>query len=189
MLLDKPLQTDRLILRSLGAGDATPAYARWLADPEVVRHLEVRFAPPQTIERIREFIATTNASASSLLLGICLKDPVHMSGQHIGNIKLGPIDGVHGRADIGFLIGEKSCWGQGYASEAIVALSDYALDHLGVRKVTAGCYAGNAASAKALLRAGFWQEAVLARHWQFEGERVDGWLFGKWREPSQEQDA
>lgn len=178
MLLDKPLQTDRLILRTLGAGDATPAYARWLADPEVVRHLEVRFAPPQTIERIREFIATTNASASSLLLGICLKE----GGVHIGNIKLGPIDSVHGRADIGFLIGEKTHWGQGYASEAIVALSDYALDHLGIHKVTAGCYAGNAGSAKALLKAGFWQEAVLARHWLCEGERVDGWLFGKWRE-------
>lgn len=185
MLLDKPLQTDRLILRNLGAGDATPAYARWLADPEVVRHLEVRFAPPQTIERIREFIATTNASATSLLLGICLK----AGGQHIGNIKLGPVDNIHGRADIGFLIGERGHWGCGYASEAVAALSDFALDELGLHKITAGCYAGNAGSARTLLKAGFQQEGVLRRHWWCEGEYLDGWLFGKWREEKPEEGA
>jgi len=120
------------------------------------------------------FVEALNASADSLMLGIFLKD----EGRHIGNIKLGPIQRHHRRADLGFLIGEREVWGRGYASEAIAALVDFASRQLGLERITAGCYANNIGSQKALLKAGFSKEATLPAHWVCEGCRVDGLLYG-----------
>ena len=53
---------------------------------------------------------------------ICLVE----DGRHIGNIKLGPIQWLHRRADLSLFIGDKSCWSLGYASEAIGLVRDWA---------------------------------------------------------------
>src|SRR5205814_2669717 len=98
--------------------------------------------------------------------------------QHIGNIKLGPIHWIHRYAEIGLLIGEKSCWGQGYASEAIRLVTTYAFERLNLHKVTAGCYATNVGSVRAFEKAGFVREGVRPRHCFCEGTYVDLILLG-----------
>src|SRR3954468_24973407 len=118
MKLATPLQTPRLQLRSLTAEDATQRYLGWLTDPEVNRYLEARFAE-HSLESLRQFIEACNSGVAELLLGICLAD-----GRHIGNIKLGPVNPHHKNAAIGLLIGERDCWGLGYASEAIGCVTD-----------------------------------------------------------------
>lgn len=174
MLLTEPITTPRLVLRPLTEADAAPPYLDWMHDPEILRYLEVRHAPQQTAADLAAFIAACNDTPSALLFGICLRG----EGRHIGNIKLGSIDAVHRRADLGFLIGDRSVWGRGYAAEAIRAVAEFALSRLGLNKVVSGCYAGNAGSAGALRKAGFHREAVLAEHWRTdEGEFEDGWVF------------
>ena len=115
MNLKQVLQDDLLLLRCLTEQDASPAYLAWLHDPEINRFLESRFQPPRNMEDLARFIAHTNKSSHTLLLGIFLQS----KKQHIGNIKLGPLNRIHGLADVGFLIGSKSDWGKGYASRAI----------------------------------------------------------------------
>lgn len=175
MRINTPIETPRLILRSLDEGDATEDYLGWLRDPEVFRFLEVRFAEEQSLRSLRDFIAEANGNPDELLLGICLRD----SGRHIGNIKLGPIARQHGRAELGFLIGDRREWGKGYASEAIDLLTRFAHRTLGLAKVTSGCYGMNIGSAKALEKAGYVREACLASHWLCDGEWQDGWLFAR----------
>ena len=77
------------------------------------------------------------------------------------------------------MIGDKSEWGQGYAREAIAALSDYAFETLSLRKLSAGCYEPNIGSRKAFLSADFVVEAVRKQHFNCNGERVDGILMGR----------
>lgn len=174
MILSSPIETRRLLLRTLAPSDVGQHYLAWLTDPEITRYLEIRFTPVRSAGELVSFVQSTNASADSLLLGIFLRE----GQRHIGNIKLGPIQSDHRRAELGFLVGEKDCWGQGYASEAIAALSRYGLDRLGLEKITSGCYASNVGSAKALLKAGFVQEATIPSHVVCEGRRVASWLFG-----------
>lgn len=173
MIIDTPIFTPRLMLRTLTRADVGPRYLGWMSDADVVRFLEVRFSPEQTLESLTDFIEAANASSCELLLGIFLQD----TSTHIGNIKLGPLWTNHNRADLGFLIGSRDEWGKGYATEAIAAMARYALGDLKLAKVTAGCYAGNRGSARALEKAGFSLEARLRGHWLSGDHRDDGLLF------------
>jgi len=172
MRLETPLRAPRLQLRTLGVADATKRYLEWMRDPEINRYLESRFAE-HSIESLARFIETRNEGSTELLLGICLVD-----GCHIGNIKLGPVEWHHRNAAVGLLIGEKDCWGKGYASEAIVTVATYAFADLALEKLYAGCYASNVGSARAFVKAGWTQEGRLGDHWLAGGRRDDGLQFG-----------
>ena len=174
MIIKAPLITERLMLRTLTKSDVTPRYLNWLLDKEIARFLEVRFSPAQTLETLEKFVCDANESSNLLLLGIFIRE----GSNHIGNIKLGSICRYHNRADLGFLIGAREEWGKGFATEAIVAISQYAITELRVSKLTAGCYGSNRGSARALEKAGFIQEARLPKHWSCDGVREDGLLFG-----------
>ena len=174
MIINAPILTERLVLRSLTRSDVTPQYLHWLLDEEITRYLEVRFSPEQTLETLERFVVSTHDSSDALLLGIFTRD----GSRHIGNIKLGPICTNHSRADLGFLIGEREAWGKGFATEASAATAHYALTRLRVAKLTAGCYASNQGSARALEKAGFTQEARLPKHQLMDGVREDVLLFG-----------
>ena len=174
MILVNPLETTRLLLRSMGPSDATEKYIFWLQDTEINRYLEARFVKLKDVAELEGFIQSANDSVDSLLLGIFLKQ----DGRHIGNIKLGPIVYPHSRADIGYLIGDRSCWGKGLATEAIKAVSRHGFDVLGLAKITAGCYETNQGSAKALQKAGFVHQATIPSLFVFENRRVASLIYG-----------
>lgn len=175
MLLDTPIHSGDIFLRTLQASDATPTYLAWLSDPAVNAYLEVRFAPVLSLAALAEFIEQANASLHTLMLGIFLQQ----DARHIGNIKLGPIDWNHQVGDIGFLLGDKEQWGKGHASNTIALVSDYAFAQLGLAKLCAGCYADNEGSRRALLKAGFVEEGRRSSQWAVAGGRQDGILMGR----------
>lgn len=163
----------RLDFRTLQAADCTPRYVAWLEEPEVRRYLETRFES-QSLESVRAFVAAVNARADEHLFGMFLRE----DGRHIGNIKVGPVLRRHGLADISLLIGERDCWGKGYATEAIVAASAHAFDAFGVRKLSAGIYAPNAGSVAAFRKAGYREEGRRRGHYLLDGEPCDILEFG-----------
>ena len=141
------------------------AYVEWLNDPEVNRYLESRFTE-QTLAGARLFAATMRAHDDVLFLGI--RD--ERLGRHVGNIKLGPIDRRHGLGEIGLMIGDRAAWGTGVGSAVIAMMADIAGRRLGLRKLTAGCYASNLGSRRAFEKAGFHVEGVRPDHFLLDGE-------------------
>jgi RimJ/RimL family protein N-acetyltransferase len=137
-------------------------------DAEVVRYLESRFIS-QSLDELYQFVTKHANDQNNIFLAIVL----HENQRHIGNIKLGPIDWVHRRGEIGILIGEKDCWRQGYGTEAIRLLIDYAFHTLNLRKLTAGTYAANERSTHAFEKVGFVREGLLKEHSFFDGENID----------------
>jgi RimJ/RimL family protein N-acetyltransferase len=172
MELGMPLRTRRLVLRTLTAADATERYLGWMRDPETTRYLEARLAK-HSLGSLRAFVESCNASPDQLLLGIFLLD-----GEHIGNIKVGPVNAYHRNAAVGLLIGERDQWGKGYATEAIAAVTAHAFDDMGLQKLYAGCYASNAGSARAFLKAGWTEEGRSKAHWLLDGRREDNLSVG-----------
>jgi len=162
------LESHRLYLRPLTLHDCTEEYVAWLNDPEVNRFLETRHMR-HDIEAVREFVQHVNSRDDEHLFGIFLKS----TGAHIGNIKVGPIGKYHPLADVSLLIGARACWGQGYATEAIDAISRFAFDTLCVRKLAAGMYASNAASYRAFLKVGYRQEGLRRAHYLLNGKLSD----------------
>ncbi len=174
MILPNPLETPRLRLRCLRPSDVGDVYLSWMNDAEIVRFLESRFSVVQSLADLKVFVDAMNASQNNYMFGIFRKD----GDLHIGNIKLGPVIREHARAEIGYLIGDRRCWGQGYASEAIHRVARFGLEELGLKKIKAGCYETNIGSAKALRKAGFDHEATVPLDSICDGRRVASLLFG-----------
>jgi ribosomal-protein-alanine N-acetyltransferase len=170
------LEGERIYLREVRPSDVNEDYYRWMNDPDITRYLESRFRP-NSLEGLREYVVAKLKDPESVFLAIVLKD----GDRHIGNIKLGPINWIHRYADIGIIIGEKSCWGCGYATEAIALMADYGFNTLDLHKLTAGCYDLNQSSAKAFLKAGFVQEGVRRSHFYCDGKYVDDIMLAKIR--------
>ena len=175
MQLEIPIKSESILLRSLQPEDATLVYLGWLSDPAINAHLEVRFSPPQSVTALQSIIADVNQCSHTLMLGIFLVE----DGRHIGNIKLGPIKWHHQVGDIGFLIGDEEQWGKGYASKAIALLAEYAETHLGLAKLSAGCYQENLGSRRALTKAGFVEEGRRISQCLVAGNRQDEILLGR----------
>ena len=167
------LQSSRLLLRALEPRDINATYLSWLNDPAVNRFLETRFLP-QSLESLQAYWHSHRDDPSSPWFAICLAS----EGRHIGNIKLGPIHWLHRRADLSIFIGDCACWGQGYASEAIAMVCDWAFGELDLHKLNAGIYAGNFGSRRAFEKCGFELEGTLRQEVVSAGERLDVWSLG-----------
>ena len=174
MVISRPLETPRLILRTMNAADASAAYLSWMRDPVVNQYLENRFSVPKDVQDLITFIEYINATPDSILFGIFLREDF----RHIGNIKIGPIVLRHARSEIGYLIGDRKSWGKGYASEAIREICRYGFKDFGLAKITAGIYETNTGSAKALIKAGFVHEATIPSHVVCDGQRIGSMIFG-----------
>jgi ribosomal-protein-alanine N-acetyltransferase len=102
---------------------------------------------PKTKEQIKEFIdkcvATINSDKATWYeFVIQLKD----ASKVIGNITLEVMESV---AEIGW-ISNKKYWNNGYMSEAVNAVIDYAFQHIGIHRIIATCTEKNVASFKVM---------------------------------------
>jgi len=167
------IQGERIYLREIRPDDVNDNYHRWMNDPEVTRYLVSRFLP-NDMDSLREYVHQKLKDRNNVFLAVVRRD----TDQHIGNIKLGPIEWIHRLADVGVLIGDKDCWGQGYATEAIGLVVGLAFRELNLHKLTAGYYLANKRSEKAFRNNGFIVEGVRVKHRFCEGTYVDTVIIG-----------
>lgn len=173
MILQIPIETDHLCLKTLSPDAADGPYLEWMNDPEVLRWLDANAVGTDN-KPLRDFIEKVNGEPQTLLLGIHRTD----EDRHVGNIKLA-ISTQHRRGDLGIILGDKASWGKGFAAEAITALSGFAKSTLDLDRLFAGCVTPNRGAVIAFKKAGFEEEGLLRQHW-FNGlERFDVVLLGK----------
>lgn len=164
---------ERIFLREVRVSDVNDAYYRWLNDPLTRQFLETRYVP-RGQEDILGFVHSKQANGNEPFFAICDK----ATQQHIGNIKLGPINWVQQRADISLLIGEKAFWGKGIATEAIGLVTHFAFNELNLNKLQAGAYHENVGSIKAFLKNGFSQEGYVKEITRRDDKAIDMVLLG-----------
>ncbi|QLE59137.1 GNAT family N-acetyltransferase [Nostoc sp. TCL26-01] len=167
------IQGARVFLREVRQSDVNETYYQWLNDPEINRYLETRFVH-RSLDNISEYVKIMDAKEDEPFFAICLND----NQEHIGNIKLGPINCHHRNADVSLFIGKKELWGQGYAAEAIALVTEFAFKKLNLNKLKAGCYAMNLASAKAFIKCGYQQEGLLRGQVIVDAQDMDVILLG-----------
>ena len=144
------IKGEEIYLKRLVPEDVTDRYVSWLNDTNVNKFLECRFTI-HSKESVKNYIRKLNQEESNeLIYGIYRNE----DSDHIGNIKIGPINHVHQHATIGLIIGEKRYWGYGYGAKAIRALSSHAFKNLSLESLNAGCYSENVGSYKAFIKAG-----------------------------------
>ncbi|REL34809.1 GNAT family N-acetyltransferase [Thalassotalea euphylliae] len=165
--LSSPAVPD-IYLQEISIDDASQTYVDWLNDPKVNQYLETRFYH-QDLAAVIDFINGIMANPNEHLFTIRLA----ANDRHIGNIKVGGIKPVHLIGDVSLFIGEKSCWGKGYAQQAIELISRYGFESLKLRKLCAGAYKPNIGSTKAFLKAGYQKDGILKDHYLLDGKPCD----------------
>ena len=144
--------------------DVGDSYLTWMLDPDVTRFLEVRYRSP-TKASLLDFVRGSLRDDSDRLFKICVGDNHTSSyaresgdaepGFHIGNLRIHQISQQHGTGEVGLIIGEARFRGRGLGRAALKAAEALCISDLGIRKLTAGCYASNHASRRAFGAAGY----------------------------------
>ncbi len=154
----------------------TLQYVGWLNDPETNRYLNTgRFpvsrqelTPPHGEKNIM-FAVMSNIGADTA--GKLWQDDSY--NHYIGTCSLHDIDWVARKGEIGYMIGEKTHWGAGIATELVGLLTDYAFNRLNLNKLTAGVVEKNIGSIRALEKNGFKQFAILEQEYYVDGRYLN----------------
>ena len=167
-------ETERLVLREMEPADVGEAYVRGLNDPEVTGQTEAG-GRAWSEDELRRYVTEANQPGVSQLIALILKS----DSRHIGNVRLSGFSARHRRVDLGIVLFDKSAWGQGLGTEAILGVCRYAFAELRMHRVCADYHRTNAASARIFEKAGFIQEGVFRDHFLVAGQFVDSIRVGK----------
>ncbi len=167
--------TPRLHMRPPVIEDAKGLFAAYTHDPEVTRHLTWR--PHQSVEDTRGFVRGCIASCEkgSVLSWIIVR---RQDEQLLGMVTM-RISMF--KADLGYVLA-RPFWGQGYMTEAVRTLVDWAIAQPEIFRVWATCDVENIASARVLEKAGMQREGMLRRwivHPNVSNEPRDSWCYSK----------
>lgn len=138
---------------------------------EVARQLRDRFPHPYTADDADEWLSMA-----------CDEDPatnlaIVVDGDAVGGIGLELQSDVFGRsAEIGYWLAEAH-WGRGIMSEAVPAVTRYALDQFDLCRLFARVFECNPASARVLEKAGYTLEGRMRRSVVKDGRMLDQLLY------------
>ncbi len=161
------ITTPRLSVVPFAESFLTESYVGWLNDPEVVRFSTQRHAV-HTVESCRAYRQSYTGTPHYFW---AIVENERGLG-HIGNINA-YVDKRDQVTDLGILLGNKAAWRRGYGCEAWLAVCRYLFEKAGMRKITAGTCASNAAMLSLMKAAGMAEDGRRARHTIVEGREVD----------------
>lgn len=179
-LIAPTLHTDRLRLRPFDDADANALFALH-SNANVLRYWD---APPWS-ERLRaeQFIAACGEIAKTNS-GVRLAVDRAPDRTFIGWCAVTRWNRDFRSASVGYCF-DDAWWGQGYATEAVRAVLQWAFDTLDLNRVQAETDTRNVASARVLEKLGFVREGTLREDCVVNGEVSDSWVYGlirrEWR--------
>jgi RimJ/RimL family protein N-acetyltransferase len=167
------LESERLRLRSLAAGDA-PEVHELYADRDAVRF---GYAPVMAGlgDAQRVIQETLDLARDQTLFHFGVADRKH--DRIIGHATLFKWDREHRRAEVGYSI-RRDLWGRGLGSEAVTTLIAFGFDRLDLRRIEADADPRNIASIRLLEKIGFVREGYMRERWLIAGEIQDAVCFG-----------
>lgn len=167
-----PIETERLRLRHFQESDLA-AFLAYRNDPEVARYQGWESTTPEQGE---EFIAEMRTSEPGtpenwFQFALALK----IDDQLIGDIGLRIQD--NGRQGmVGYTL-TRNAQGQGYMTEALIAVVELAFQQFNLHRIIALVDPLNTASWKLLERIGFRREGHFVEHWWNKGRWVDDYQY------------
>ena len=165
-----PIETDRLSLRPLTAGDLDDVHA-YYSRPEVTRYL---YWDTRDRERSREALddysrwTTLDGEGDGLVLAMVAREV----GRVVGQVSLHWYSEEHRQGEIGFVV-NPDYHGRGLAREAAAAMLRLGFEDLGLHRIAGRCDARNLASARLMERLGMRREAHLVENEFVKGEWTD----------------
>ena len=176
------IETERLVLREFAAEDwsAVLAYQR---DPRYLRFYPLTDRTEAEVQDFVQMFLGQQAEQPRRKFQLAMTFPD--DDQVIGNCGIRRKPENDREADIGFELAP-DLWGQGFATEAALAIVNYGFRELGLHRVSSWCIADNAASARVLEKVGLRPEGRLRENEYFKGRWWGTLLYGllesEWRD-------
>jgi RimJ/RimL family protein N-acetyltransferase len=171
------LTTQRFVVRSLTADDASQDWCDWYRDAEVMTPLNSPVRQ-RTVGEFADYCARFD-NDHLYLIGVFTR----AEGLHIGQFLL-EVDKAHATATFNVMIGDKRFWGQGVVNEVRAALLDEIFEHREVEKACGRPFARNFPAVFNYKAQGWRLEGILRGHAKsvVDGSRLDQCLYGMMRE-------
>ncbi len=152
------------------------ALVKYADNRKIWLNLKDSFPNPYCEDDAREWIERASAPQSILAYAIASDE------EAIGGIGLELQQDVHRRsAEIGYWLGEPF-WGQGIATKALRALTEFAFANLDLARIYGTVFERNPASARVLEKAGYTYEGRLRKNVTKNGKTIDQLLYAIVRE-------
>ena len=153
-------------------------YFDWLRDYEVMKTINrLDYIRPVSFPEVREYCEMVMRSKNDIYLAIHLKD----GDGFIGTMRI-KVDWYLRTADVGIMIGNKTCWNKGVGGDSVKCVGRYLFNVLGMRKLTAGLMEINHGMKKVFENAGFKVEGIFRNADRFEGRYVNHIYMGCFHE-------
>lgn len=169
------LRKKHIILTPLDADDL-PKLWGWINEREQVL-FNAPYKPVHENQH-REWFEAVQRRNDIVIFGIRLRE----TNMLIGVCQLRNIDYIHRNAELQIRIGEVAQRGQGYRTEAVKLLLDFAFKDLNLHRVSLHVFGGNLAAVRAYEKAGFVKEGLLRHAAHIDGQYVDVHVMGILRE-------
>jgi ribosomal-protein-alanine N-acetyltransferase len=167
------LETGRLLLRSIHAGDLPQLYML-RSDARVLEYLDrAPVASMAEAEIFLQKILAQQRTNEGILWAIARKEA---PGKMIGTIGYWRLMPEHYRAEIGYLL-DPAEWGKGMMKEALHAAIHYAFEKMGLHSIEANVNPANTASAALLKSCGFTKEAHFKENYFYNGVFSDSAIY------------
>ena len=144
------LEGKLVVLRTKLPEDA-PADYSWRVDPELAAldaTAPINLSLQDYVRLYRDDVAYP--SPWSLRLAIDTRE-----GRHIGNCMYYDIDRAKSQAEFGIVIGDRSCWGKGYGTDAVMTVLDHVFSETDLERVYLHTLTGNKRAQRSFEKAGF----------------------------------
>ncbi len=164
----------------LDLGVCTVRRWRWGDRESIPRHannwrvwinLRDRFPYPYTVADAENWLRSVRQMTPETQFAISIGDAA------VGGIGITLLDDVHHRSgEIGYWLGEEF-WGQGIATAAVRAVTDYAFSTFDVCRIQAAVFEWNPASMRVLEKVGYVLEGRLRKSVTKDGKTIDQSLY------------
>lgn len=152
-MVEAVVRTTRLVLRPPETADAPEIFGRYAQDPEVTRYLPWR--PHQSMAETEAYlIQVIDAGREGSHVHWVITRAA--DGALMGMISLHMLGGA---AEVGFVLA-RAQWGQGYMTEALLAVLGAAFSGPAIQRVWGLCDVENVASTRVMEKAGMQREGV-----------------------------
>ena len=164
------LKLERCTVRDWRMEDV-PSIVKHAPHRNVSRNLRDRFAYPYTIENANEFL--TRSTSKEPRNNFCIE----IDGAAVGGIGVHIGEDVYRHAaSIGYWLGEEF-WGRGIATDALIAVTEYAFSSHDLCRLYAHVFEWNHASARVLEKAGYQLEGRQRKSVTKEGQTIDQLMY------------
>jgi RimJ/RimL family protein N-acetyltransferase len=146
------------------------ALMKWVNDEEVTDFLGPLLIYPLSSIAEEQFIeGAANSSDTSRTFVI----ETLAERKYIGSIAFHVIDWINRSAGLGVVIGDKSCWGKGYGTDAMRVMMRLAFDKMNLHRLWLHVFDFNLRAISSYEKCGFKREGVLREERYLHGRYYD----------------